>query len=74
MDLGSILFPGGGWDQRQKTDPERMAAFVKQEMPLGRFGKAEEVANLVVFLASERASFITGTCINADGCQSRSLI
>ena len=71
---GSILFPGGGWDRRQKTDPEGMAAFVKQEMPLGRFGKPEEVADLVVFLASERASLITGTCINADGCQSRSLI
>jgi 3-oxoacyl-[acyl-carrier protein] reductase len=71
---GSTLFPGGGWDQRQKADPEGMAAFIKQEMPLGRFGRAEEVANLVVFLASERASLITGACINADGCQSRSLI
>lgn len=71
---GSILFPGGGWDQRQKADPEGIATFVKQEMPLGRFGKPEEVADLVVFLASERASLITGTCINVDGCQSRSLI
>jgi 3-oxoacyl-[acyl-carrier protein] reductase len=71
---GSILFPGGGWDRRQKEDPEGMAAFVKQNMPLGRFGKPEEVANLVVFLASERASLMTGTCINVDGCQSFSLI
>ena len=71
---GSILFPGAGWDQRQKADPEGIATFVKQEMPLGRFGKPEEVADLVVFLASERASLITGTCINVDGCQSRSLI
>jgi 3-oxoacyl-[acyl-carrier protein] reductase len=48
---GSILFPGGGWDRRQKEDPEGMAAFVKQAMPLGRFGKPEEVANMVVFLS-----------------------
>lgn len=71
---GSILFPGGGWDRRQKEDPEAMAAFVKQNMPLGRFGGPEEVADMVVFLASERASLITGTCINVDGCQSFSLI
>jgi 3-oxoacyl-[acyl-carrier protein] reductase len=71
---GSILFSGGGWDRRQKEDPEGMARFVKQNMPLGRFGKPEEVANVVVFLASERASLMTGTCINVDGCQSFSLI
>ena len=71
---GSILFPGGGWDRRQKEDPEGMAAFVKQAMPLGRFGRPEEVADLVVFLASDRASLITGACINADGCQGHSLI
>ena len=71
---GSILFPGGGWDRRQKEDPEAMAAFVNQAMPLGRFGRPEEIANMVVFLASDRASLVTGTCINVDGCQSFSII
>ncbi len=71
---GSILFPGGGWDRRQKADPNAMAEFVKQDMPLGRFGKPEEIADVVVFLSSERASLVTGACINVDGCQSKSNI
>lgn len=71
---GSILFPGGSWDRRQKEDPENIAAFVKRELPAGRFGTPQEVADVVVFLASDRANWISGACINVDGCQSRSLI
>lgn len=71
---GSIRFPGGSWDRRVKEDPEAMEQFVEENLPIGRFGRAEEVANLVAFLASERASLLTGTCINADGGQSASLI
>jgi 3-oxoacyl-[acyl-carrier protein] reductase len=51
-----------------------MEEFIKKELPIGRFGTVEEIANVVCFLASERASLITGACINADGGQSRSLI
>ena len=71
---GSILFPGGAWERRQKENPEAIAAFVKAELPAGRFGKPEEVADVVVFLASERANWVSGACLTVDGCQSRSLI
>jgi 3-oxoacyl-[acyl-carrier protein] reductase len=71
---GSISFPGGSWWRRQQADPEAMARFVAQELPLGRFGRAEEIGEVVAFLCSERASLITGTCIPVDGCQSRSLL
>ncbi len=71
---GSIRFPGGSWDRRCIEDPDGMAVFIKQNLPLGRFGKAEEVADTVTFLCSERASLITGACITVDGSQSRSLI
>jgi 3-oxoacyl-[acyl-carrier protein] reductase len=71
---GSILFPGGSWEKRQIENPDMIAAFVKAELPFGRFGKPEEVANVVVFLASGRAQWVSGACINVDGCQSRSLI
>ena len=71
---GSIIFPGGGWERRQKEDPEGINEFIKRDMPLGRFGTPEEIADVVVFLASERASLVTGACINVDGCQSKSNI
>jgi 3-oxoacyl-[acyl-carrier protein] reductase len=71
---GSILFPGGSWDKRQQADPAGIAEFVRRELPFGRFGRADEVADVVVFLASPRASWISGSCVTVDGCQSRSQI
>ena len=70
---GSISFPGGSWHRRQQEDPEGMAAFVRDNLPFGRFGRAEEVGDVVAFLASPRASWISGASITVDGCQSRSL-
>ncbi|HSK09408.1 MAG TPA: SDR family oxidoreductase [Vicinamibacterales bacterium] len=71
---GSILFPGGSWWKRVQADPDGMAAFVRQELPFGRFGRAEEVGDVVAFLASPRAGWISGASIVVDGCQSRSNI
>lgn len=71
---GSIRFPGGSWDRRVKEAPEEMAQFIADNLPIGRFGRAEEVADVVTFLASSRASLVTGTCLNVDGGQSHTLI
>lgn len=71
---GSIRFEGGSWDKRCKEDPEGMAAFIRDNIPMGRFGTAEEVADVVTFLSSPRASWISGASITVDGVQSRSLI
>jgi 3-oxoacyl-[acyl-carrier protein] reductase len=69
---GSTLFPGGSWERRQREDPDGIAAFVERELPWGRFGTVAEVADVVTFLVSERASWVVGTCVTVDGGQSRS--
>jgi 3-oxoacyl-[acyl-carrier protein] reductase len=68
---GSIMFEGGSWWKRQQADPKGIEQFIKQELPFGRFGKPEEVAAAIAFLASAKASWISGTTVVVDGCQSR---
>ena len=56
------------WERRSKgQDIENYYADLGKSIPLGRFGEAEEYANLVAFLVSARASYITGASINLDG-------
>ncbi len=52
---------------RRGIDVEELYRTLGGNVPLGRVGKAEEVANVIAFLASEAASFVTGTSINLDG-------
>jgi 3-oxoacyl-[acyl-carrier protein] reductase len=68
---GSVLFPGGSWERRRNADPDGIAAFVEREIPAGRFGRPDEIADVVTFLCSPRAGWITGACIPVDGGQSR---
>jgi len=69
---GNVLFPGGTWERKLSEKPQFYADYIRSEVPLQRFAKPEEIADAVVFLASERASFITGAAMVIDGGQTRS--
>jgi len=68
---GSIMFPGGGWARFRERDADRFAEFERREFPWGRLGTAEEVADVVVFVLSQRALWINGANIAVDGAQGR---
>jgi len=68
---GNIMIPDTGWEREMKEDLEGFKRKVDL-MPLGRLGTPQEVANMVVFLCSEKASLVNGACIAVDGGESHS--
>lgn len=70
---GNVVFPGGRWQERLDSDPQGVRAIIERDVPLGRFGEPPEIASLVAYLLSSKASFVTGACVIADGGQTRSM-
>ncbi|HVJ51681.1 MAG TPA: SDR family NAD(P)-dependent oxidoreductase [Aliidongia sp.] len=65
---GSIEFPGGTWEQRKNETPDFYNSVLKG-IPFGRMGHPEEIASVVLFLASPMASWVTGQILSVDGGQ-----
>jgi len=69
---GNIIFPGGDWEKRAKV--ERSAAWakwIKREVPLGRFGRPDEIGSAAAYLLSPLSSFVTGTIMAVNGVQTK---
>lgn len=69
---GCIMIPDTGWKKEQKKDFGAFKKFVEGKFPLGRLGAPEEVASVVVFVASEKASLVNGASILVDGGEGKS--
>lgn len=70
---GNILFPGSVWDLKLKKHRLKTTNYIKDNVPLNRFGVPKDIASLVSYLSSEQNSFITGSIINIDGGEDKSL-
>lgn len=69
---GAIMISDTNWEKEQKQNPEEFKKMVDSQFPLGRLGTPEEVANVVVFLCSDKASLVNGASIAVDGGESKS--
>ncbi len=71
---GAIMIPDTGWEKTKKENPKELEEFIKNELPLGRLGEPEEIASVVAFICSEKASLLNGASIPVDGGQSKSIL
>lgn len=72
---GNVFFPGGSWARKfeDAAKKARFARYIAQEVPLQRFATPREIADVTVFLASARSSFVNGSVVTVDGGQLRSV-
>ena len=66
---GNILFEGSIWKKKMLENPHLIKKMLENNVSLNRFGTPNEIGDIVTFLASEKASFITGTIFVVDGGQ-----
>tara|TARA_A200000113_G_scaffold219698_1_gene228785 strand:- start:940 stop:1695 length:756 start_codon:yes stop_codon:yes gene_type:complete len=68
---GNINFPGSTWEQKINSDKKSVKQMLSNEVPQNRFGETRDISSSVLFLASKKSAFITGTILVVDGGQSR---
>jgi 3-oxoacyl-[acyl-carrier protein] reductase len=66
---GNIYFKDGDWDAKIKQDETNVKSMLESKVPLNRFTSPEEIANLILYLSSEKSAFITGSVVTIDGGQ-----
>lgn len=70
---GNVLFEGSVWDLKMQENPEAVSQMLIQDVPLHKLGKADDIANLALFLASSISNNCTGSIWTLDGGQTRAI-
>lgn len=70
---GNVIFPGGRWEAKKNADAAQVKKMLEDKVALRRFGTPQDIANAVLFLCSDRASFVTGVDLAVDGGQTISV-
>ena len=68
---GAVFTKDGYWDVAARERPAHVEKYLNERMAIRRFGRVEEISELVAFLCSEHSSFCVGSCVLADGGQGR---
>jgi len=66
-----VFTAGGYWDSASANNPDHVKRYLDDRMAIRRFGRPEEIGNVVTFLCSELASFAIGSVVPVDGGQGR---
>lgn len=64
------MFPGSSWEEKIKKSKEQVGEMLDIKVPLKRFGTPNEIGELVAYLLSDAATFMTGSIVTIDGGQS----
>lgn len=66
---GNIYFENGTWDEKMTVNPILVKQMIIEKVPMKKFGDPKDIANAVLFLSSDKATFITGASLTVDGGQ-----
>ena len=65
---------GNNWDEKLKSNKKQVLNYIKNNVPLKRFGSPDDIANVVLFLSSKKSNFINGSNIIVDGGQTSNIV
>ncbi len=67
---GNILFPGSTWDDKLMKNKKQTMKYILKNVPLNKFGDIDDIGSMIIYLASDKSKFITGSEFIIDGGQS----
>ena len=70
---GNIIFNGSTWDKKIKVNPKKIKSYIKQNVPINKFGKPDDIFEICKIISENESKFITGSLFKLDGGQTKSV-